>query len=88
MGPQPTLRTALLASSLVVIGLGGALLYSGSDIGWFLIGFGVLDLLTMPFVLRTITRGSRAGGTDEPADPATPIDPTADPSYNPYARED
>jgi hypothetical protein len=87
MGPPQLLRIALLATSLVVIGLGGALLYSGSDVGWFLIGFGILDLLTMPLVLRTITRG-RQGSETRPSDPSAPIDPAADPSYNPYARED
>ena len=84
MGPQRLLRIVLLASSLIVIGIGGALLYSGSDVGWFLVGFGVIDLVTMPFTLRMIDRSSAAKG----GDPAEPIDPTADPTYNPYARED
>jgi len=77
-----------MATSLVVIGLGGALVYLGSDFGWFLVGFGVLDLLTMPLVLRKISHGSTDPGARESDDPAAPIDPTADPSYNPYARED
>ncbi len=84
MGPQLLLRTVLLATSLIVMGIGGTLLYSGSDVGWFLIGFGVIDLVTMPFTLRMIDRSSAAKG----GGPAEPIDPTANPSYNPYARED
>jgi predicted lysophospholipase L1 biosynthesis ABC-type transport system permease subunit len=90
------LRVVLPAGSLIflLIGIG---LYIAVDelIGAIFIGAAVVELLTMPLVFRSLSRGlssrersaieageeEELGGAPEPA--AEP-----DPSYNPYARED
>ncbi len=90
MAPKGVLRPALLAGALFMIGIGVYLILSGSNTGFILAGVGVVDLLTIPFTLRMIDRGS-ANRTGDPTTPEVspePIDPAADPSYNPYARED
>jgi hypothetical protein len=70
------LRYALLAGSLLLIGIGLALALTGAWFGWVIAAFGVIDAATIPFVARFIGRG-----TDR-------AQPPADPDYNPYARED
>ena len=79
------LMTFALASgafAIVVIGLAVAL--AGQWFGWPIAAFGVLDAASIPFVLRAV--GSRRSAS-LPGERSGP-DPAADPSYNPYARED
>jgi len=82
------LTAALVAGSLLIIGVGLAIALSGAWFGWVIAAAGLLEAITMPFVLARIGRGRR-GRPAEPTAPQAPTaDPTADPSYNPYARED
>ena len=78
------LRWALPLGSVVIIAVGAAIAVSGSTtVGIIIAAVGLVDLATVPFILR------RAGNarTTERAPLSTP-DAAADPSYNPYARED
>jgi hypothetical protein len=81
---NPTLRWALPLSSLAIIAAGGVVAASGdTTTGLLIAAVGMVDLLTVPFVLRWI--GASRGRA--PGDPQA-TDPTEDPDYNPYARED
>ena len=90
------LRFTLVAGALILIVVGALIALAGSAFGWAIAAVGVVDLLTVPLVVRMIERSQRkieleaaAQGTapvEEPESPAA--DPTADPTYNPYARED
>lgn len=90
------LRFALVAGALILIVVGAVIALTGSAFGWAIAAVGLVDLVTVPLVMRAIERSQRkleleaaAQGTalvDEPERPAA--DPTADPTYNPYARED
>jgi hypothetical protein len=81
------LRPILLGGALltIVLGIGVYFILEEKTIGIALAAFGVIDLLTAPFMLRTIQQGSSGDAPEAPADEA-PAQP--DPSYNPYARED
>jgi len=88
------LMVALASGSLLIVVIGLAVALAGQWFGFLIAAFGVLDAATIPFVLRAVgSRRTRSGsasteregaGNTEAAAP----DPTADPSYNPYARED
>jgi hypothetical protein len=65
---------ALVLGALLTIGVGVYLGFGGQWFGWLLAGFGLLDLASVPFLVRRI-EGQRT--VDGP-----------DPDYNPYARED
>lgn len=90
------LRFALITGALILMVVGAVIALTGSAFGWAIAAVGVVDLFTVPLVMRAIERSQRnieleaaAHGTtpvDEPERPAA--DPTADPTYNPYARED
>jgi len=83
---------SLITSSFLIIGTGVYFALSGASWGIWVAGVGVLDLLTLPFVTRMIEKGQAAPQSfpAADADPAAtdPVDPSADPSYNPYPRED
>jgi hypothetical protein len=85
------LRIALVGGALLIVAVGVAIALAGGWFGWVIAAFGVIDLATSRFVLAAI-EARRHGATAKPAEPpagtAAPGDPTADPSYNPYARED
>ena len=87
--PIAVLRPVMVGVALLTIALGGALYYflDESVVGIVVAAFGVVDLLTIPFVLRMVAR-NRAGSAGSSASPAegTPAEP--DRTYNPYARED
>lgn len=89
MNPRTTLRIALLAGALGIIGAGLIVALSGSAFGWAIAAFGVVDLVTIPIILRAVS-GKRTPAGPAAADPeAPPAEPAeTDPSYNPYARED
>lgn len=74
------LRMVLIAGALLMIGA-GVVIYLTTDevLGAILAGFGILDLLTVPLVVRLIARNA-ALAEAEPAG--------EDPDYNPYSRED
>jgi hypothetical protein len=79
-----SLRTALIGGALITIAV-GVFLYLAVDemIGIALVAIGVVDLVTIPLVLGMMER-NRARS----ASPSEPPPVEADPSYNPYARED
>ncbi len=83
------LRPVMVGVALLTIALGGALYYflDESVVGIVVAAFGVVDLLTIPFVLRLVAR-NRVGTAAPASAPAegTPAEP--DRTYNPYARED
>ena len=88
------LMVTLASGSLLIVGIGLAVALADQWFGWLIAAFGVLDAAAIPFVLRAV--GSRRTGFDGTsigrgeagaAEAAAP-DRTADPSYNPYARED
>lgn len=89
MTQRTTLRIALLAGSLAIIAVGVVIALSGSAYGWAIAAFGVVDLVTIPLVLRSVS-GDRSPAGPAEADPDAPPaePPEEDPSYNPYARED
>ena len=66
----------------IALGVGIYLLLDDSVVGIAVAAFGVVDLLTIPLVLRMIAR-NRAGSSAPTPAPAEP-----DRTYNPYARED
>ncbi len=79
---QPTVRWVLALTSVVMIAAGLAVYaFTDSIVGLVIAAIGAFDLVTMPLFLRKIGR-AKAGSA-----PAAP-EPEADPSYNPYARED
>ena len=81
-----TIKTLTLALPLGALGIAGAgvwLALGGSGWGWIIVAFGLLDLATIPFVLRTVARKSGATETAESGS-----DPIVHPTGNPYARED
>jgi hypothetical protein len=90
------LRPALLASAalMIVVGIGIWLIVGEPLIGIIIAAVGVFDLLTINFVVGRIGRASVGSAPPEPAgteaEPpaAEPVPTEADPSYNPYARED
>jgi hypothetical protein len=61
-------------------------------VGIIVAAIGVVDLATVPFILRRVggaQSSERAlSSSDAPATDAPATDVPADPSYNPYARED
>jgi uncharacterized membrane protein len=89
-------RFSLVTGALILIAIGVFVALTGSTLGWAIAAFGVVDLLTVPLVMRMIERSQRkialevaAQGTTPDEEPEPPAaDPTADPTYNPYARED
>jgi hypothetical protein len=84
-------RYCLLGGAVFMIGIGIYLVSGGTSLGWLAVGFGILDLATIPFVMRAIGRSRRTEpppATAAPAEEAQPETPDQDPSYNPYARED
>jgi hypothetical protein len=81
---SPTLRSALIGGALITIAV-GVFLYLSVDetVGIALAAIGLVDLVTIPFVLGVVARNrSTSGAAPEPS----PREP--DPDYNPYARED
>ena len=78
------LRPVMVAVALLTIALGAGIYFAMDDsvVGIAVAAFGVIDLLTIPLVLRMIAR-NRAGSSAPPGTPAEP-----DRTYNPYARED
>ena len=79
------IRWVLPLSSVVIIAVGAGIAIAGeTTLGIIIAAVGVVDLAAAPLVLRAIGRARTvdSGSTPPPADPA------ADPSYNPYARED
>ena len=87
--PPPVLRLALLvgATLMIVAGVGIYLILEEPLVGLVIAAVGVLDLLTVPLVMRSIGRRSGSSPTAAPAD-GEPEPAGSDPSYNPYARED
>ncbi len=84
VSPRSTLRMALITSSFLIIAIGVFFGLSGAAWGIWVAGAGLVDLLTLPFVIRMIERDQ---APESP--PAGGADPAAtDLSYNPYARED
>lgn len=93
VAPRDVLKLALPLGALAIIAVGAVMLAAGESVaGWALVGFGVIDLLSVPLVLKMVKTGPTASepGPEplETAVPTEPPDPAADPSYNPYARED
>lgn len=89
------LRFALVTGALILIVVGAVIALTGSAFGWAIAAVGVVDLVTIPLVMRTIERSQRkieleaaAQGTAPVEEPEPAADPIADPTYNPYARED
>jgi len=97
------LKVALASGSFAIIVVGLAVALAGQWFGWLIAAFGALDAASIPFVLRAIAsrrtavhRDADASEGSAGAPPAAaptpaedkPVDPTADPSYNPYTRED
>ena len=80
------LRVALLAGSFLIIGVGVAIALAGGWFGWMIAAFGVIDLATSQFVFAWIE--ARRKRSRPPAESPGDADTAADPSYNPYARED
>ena len=78
------LRPVMVAVALLTIALGVGIYLAMDDsvVGIAVAAFGVIDLLTIPLVLRMIAR-NRAGSGAPTSTPAGP-----DRAYNPYARED
>ena len=78
------LRPVMVAVALLTIALGVGIYLAMDDsvVGIAVAAFGVIDLLTIPLVLRMIARNRAGSG----APPGTPAEP--DRTYNPYARED
>ena len=78
------LRPVMVAVALLTIALGVGIYLAMDDsvVGIAVAAFGVIDLLTIPLVLRMIAR-NRAGSGAPTSTPAGP-----DRTYNPYARED
>ena len=80
---------ALVISGVVTIGVAVVLAVALEP---YLIAIALVGLVD--FVLARMFASGRLGGsgvqaaTEEPADAAEPADPTQDPTYNPYARED
>jgi len=84
-----SLRWALPLSSFVVIATGAGLAIAGNTtVGLIVAAVGVVDLAMVPFVLRRVgyTEAPDRGPLSTPDAPAG--EATADPSHNPYARED
>ena len=81
---SPTLRSALIGGALITIAV-GVFVYLSIDetMGIALAAIGLVDLLTIPFVLGLMARNRTSSG-------AAPEAPEAEPDrdYNPYARED
>lgn len=84
-GPHSALAAALVAGAMVIIAAGGIVTLLAGWYGLLIVAFGLIDLATIPFVLRAISgsRGGSATGEPEPS-----AGEAADPDYNPYARED
>ena len=87
--PIAVLRPVMVGVALltIVLGAGISFIVDDSVVGIIVAAFGVVDLLTIPLVLRVVARnrgGAQAPGS-APGEPA-PVEP--DRSYNPYARED
>ncbi len=82
--PIRVLRPVMVAVALLTIALGMGIYLALDDsvVGIAVAAFGVIDLLTIPLVLRMIAR-NRAGSSGPAPTPAEP-----DRTYNPYARED
>jgi hypothetical protein len=77
-GTRTILRVALLGGALLMIGAGIWIYLSSDEVtGAILAGLGVLDLLTIPFVLRVVVAGR-----------SSQAPPGEDADYNPFARED
>ena len=71
-------------SSVVIIAIGAATAIAGNaTLGIVIAAVGVIDLATVPLVLRRVgqPRATKSPSSSSP-------DAAADPSYNPYARED
>jgi hypothetical protein len=81
---NPGLRSALIGGALITIAV-GVVVYLAVDetLGLVLAGIGLVDLVTVPFVVGLMARNRQSSGTAPEPPPAE-----ADPNYNPYARED
>jgi hypothetical protein len=82
--PENTRRTLVLSltiSGIVITAVGIGVGIAVGPAYFAIAAFGLVD-----FVLAWMFHTGRLGGPA--AAPEQPIDPTADPSYNPYARED
>ncbi len=90
------MRFTLVTGALILIVVGAFVALTGSSFGWAIAAVGVVELLTVPLVVRMIERSQRkielevapqgTAPVEEPDSPA--VDAAADPTYNPYARED
>lgn len=86
------LMVTLASGSLLIVGIGLAVALAGQWWGLLIAAFGVLDAATIPFVLRAV--GSRrapdraAEGEGAVQEAGSAEAESADPAYNPYARED
>jgi hypothetical protein len=90
---NPLVRWLLVLTAVVMIAVGAAVFaFGGSFIGLVIALVGVFDLVTMRLVLGRMGSARGTGGSEpvaaEPPPVEAPADPAADPSYNPYARED
>jgi hypothetical protein len=83
--PIAVLRPVMVGVALLTIVLGAGIYFILDDsvVGIIVAALGVIDLLTLPLVLRMVARDR--GGAQAPGEQA-PVEP--DRSYNPYARED
>ncbi len=75
----------MILSGVVMIAIGIAVGIAVAPAYFAIAALGLVD-----FVLAWMFHTGRLGGSPPPGQPAdaAPADPTLDPSYNPYARED
>ena len=85
----------IVGGALVTIGIGLFIAFTIGWYGWAIVAFGVIDLTAMPFWLGRMGGASQQAQRDtiSTGDPGAapaeaPVEASADPSYNPYARED
>ena len=76
------------AALMIVAGAGIYLILDEPLAGIVIAAIGVLDLLAVPLVMRSIGGGSGSSPAPAPAGDSEPEPVQPDPSRNPYARED
>jgi hypothetical protein len=85
------LKMSIATGALFIVGAGLYFALGGEVWGWAIVAFGVVELATMPFIMRILDRthaeitGQAPGVSETPQADASE---QPDPSYNPYARED
>lgn len=91
---QRTVKRWVMVGALVTIAIGVFIALTVGWYGWVIAGVGVIDLAAAPlWIGRMGTVGKQtepviSTGDEGSAPAGTSAEPTADPAYNPYARED